>query len=160
MNGLSEHLEDYLRLRRSLGHQMAEAAWLLPDFVAFMGQRGQSTVTIQAVLAWVRLREDEVVTTVSPRRVTAIRGFARYLSGIDPDTEIPPLGLVPHRQRWRPPFLYSDADIAVLLAAAEAIEPRRRRVPEQSVDLSPPTSAAARLTAPPTPILTMRKSWQ
>lgn len=126
MNGLREHLEDYLRLRRSLGHQMAEAAWLLPDFVAFMDQRGQSTVTIQAALAWVRLREDDVVTTVSPRRITAVRGFARYLSGIEADTEIPPLGLVPYRQRWRPPFLYSDTDIAALIAAAEAIGPPLR----------------------------------
>lgn len=123
MNGLREHLEDYLRLRRSLGHQMAEAAWLLPDFVSFMEERGQITVTIQAALAWVRFREDEVVTTVSPRRITAVRGFARYLSGIDSGTEIPPMGLVPHRQRWRPPFLYSDADITALLTAADAIQP-------------------------------------
>ncbi|MEU4217327.1 tyrosine-type recombinase/integrase [Actinoplanes sp. NPDC026623] len=123
MNGLREHLADYLQLRRSLGHQMAEAAWLLPDFVAFLDERGQSTVTIQAALAWVRLREDEVVTTVSPRRITAVRGFARYLSGIDPATEIPPMGLVPHRQRWRPPFLYSSADITALLTEADAIGP-------------------------------------
>jgi integrase len=122
MNGLGRHLEDYLRLRRALGHQLAEAAWLLPDFVAFMDKHGQSTVTVQATLAWVRLREGEVVTTVSPRRVTAVRGFARYLSGIDPDTEIPPIGLVPYRLRWRQPFLYSDADIAALLAAADTLE--------------------------------------
>jgi integrase/recombinase XerD len=126
MNGLREHLEDYLQLRRSLGHQMAEAAWLLPDFVAFMDECGQSTVTVQATLAWVRLREDEVVTTLSPRRVTAVRGFARYLSGVDADTEIPPLGLVPYRLRWRAPFLYSEADIAALIATARAIEPPLR----------------------------------
>jgi integrase len=126
MNGLRQHLEDYLRLRRSLGHQMAEAAWLLPDFVAFMDEHDQSTVTVQATLAWVRLREGEVVTTVSPRRITAVRGFARYLSGIDAGTEIPPLGLVPYRLRWRPPFLYSEADITALIAAADAIEPMFR----------------------------------
>ncbi|MGI5182519.1 hypothetical protein ACQEVZ_40300 [Dactylosporangium sp. CA-152071] len=28
MNGLRGHLADYLRLRRALGHRMAEAAWL------------------------------------------------------------------------------------------------------------------------------------
>lgn len=126
MNRLRDHLADYLRLRRSLGHQMAEAAWLLPDFVAFLDQHGQSTVTVQAALAWVRLREDEVVTTVSPRRITAVRGFARYLSGIDPATEIPPMGLIPYRQRWRPPFLYSSADITALLTSADAIQPSFR----------------------------------
>lgn len=121
MTVLPEALTDYLRLRRSLGHQMAEAAWLLPDFVAFMDDRGQTTVTIAAALAWVKSREGEVVTTVSPRRVTAIRGFARYLSGTDPDTEVPPLGLLPYRQRWRQPFLYSDADIAAVMAATDTL---------------------------------------
>jgi integrase/recombinase XerD len=115
VTGLREELEDYLQLRRSLGHQMAEAAWLLPDFVAFMEARGQTTVTIAAALAWVKHREGEVVTTVSPRRITAVRGFTRYLTGIDPATEVPPLGLVPHRQRWRQPFLYSEADITATL---------------------------------------------
>ncbi|MCX4458564.1 tyrosine-type recombinase/integrase [Streptomyces sp. NBC_01728] len=122
MTALREALDDYLRLRRSLGHQMAEAAWLLPDFVTFVEDRGQTTVTIAATLAWVKSREDEVVTTVSPRRVTAVRGFARYLSGIDPDTEVPPLGLLPHRQRWRQPFLYCDADIAAVMAATESLD--------------------------------------
>ncbi|WP_327249030.1 tyrosine-type recombinase/integrase [Streptomyces sp. NBC_01320] len=105
---------------------MAEAAWLLPDFVAFLEDRGQSTVTIAAALAWVKSREGEVVTTVSPRRVTAVRGFTRHLSGIDPDTEVPPLGLLPYRQRWRQPFLYSDADIAAVMAAAETLGPPPR----------------------------------
>ena len=31
MTDLHQALDDYLRLRRSLGHQMAEAAYLLPD---------------------------------------------------------------------------------------------------------------------------------
>ena len=35
--------------------------------------------------------------------MTAVGGFARYSAGIDPTTEIPPLGLMPHRRRWRPP---------------------------------------------------------
>jgi hypothetical protein len=87
-----------------------------------MEEHDQSTVTVQATLAWVRSREGEVVTTVSPRRITAVRGFARYLSGIDAGTEIPPMGLVPYRQRWRQPFLYSDADVTALLAATDTIE--------------------------------------
>lgn len=121
MSALRAALADYLRLRRSLGHQMAEAAWQLPDFVEFLEDRGQRTMTIQATLAWIQYRQGEQVTTMQPRRMTAVRGFARYLSGIDPDTEVPPLGLLPHRQRWRQPFIYSGADIAAVLAAATAI---------------------------------------
>lgn len=126
VSALRAALEDYLRLRHSLGHQMAEATWLLPDFVEFLEGRGQCTVTIQAALAWIQHRQGEQLTTMAPRRMTAVRGFARYLSGIDPDTEVPPLGLLPHRQRWRQPFIYSDADIAALLAAATAIDPPLR----------------------------------
>lgn len=118
MTGLSQALDDYLRLRRSLGHQLAEARYLLPDFVEFMGERGETSVTVTAVLDWVKAREPEKVTTLSPRRVTAVRGFARYLSGIDPATEVPPLGLVPYRRSRGQIFLYSDADITAIMTAA------------------------------------------
>jgi integrase len=48
--------------------------------------------------------------------MTAARGFARYLAGIDPTTEVPPMGLMPHRQRWRRPFIYSAADIDAVMS--------------------------------------------
>jgi integrase/recombinase XerD len=35
MSSLERVLTDYLRLRRSLGHELAEAGWLLPDFVSY-----------------------------------------------------------------------------------------------------------------------------
>ena len=50
--------------------------------------------------------------------MTAARGFARYLSGIDAGTEVPPLGLMPRRAPWRRPFIYSAADIDALLELA------------------------------------------
>jgi integrase/recombinase XerD len=50
--------------------------------------------------------------------MTAVRGFARYLSGIDANTEVPPLGLMPNRLRWRPPFIFSPADIDAILNQA------------------------------------------
>lgn len=127
MTDLRQAMDDYLRLRLSLGHQLAEARYLLPDFVDFMHYRGQQTITVAAVLAWVRDREPDVVTTVSPRRVTVVRGFARYLSGIDPATEVPPLGLVPHRHRRGQIFLYSEADIAAIMAAAKQAIPQPLR---------------------------------
>lgn len=74
MTDLRQALDDYLRLRRSLGHQMAEAAYLLPDFVGFMDSRGEQTLTVTAALDWMKTREPEVVTTVSPRRITASAG--------------------------------------------------------------------------------------
>ena len=127
MTDLRQAVDDYLRLRRSLGHQMNEAAHLLPDFAAFLDGRGEQTVTIAAALDWVKAREPDVITTSSPRRITAVRGFARYLSGIDPATEVPPLGLVPYRQRRGQIFLYSDADISAIMAAAKETIPQPLR---------------------------------
>lgn len=118
MNALQQALADYLRLRRSLGHDLAEAARLLPGFVAYLEAHGRRTVTIEAALGWAQQSSTGRGSTVGPRRMTAARGFACYLAGIDAATEIPPLGLMAHRQRWRRPFLYSAADIEAVMAQA------------------------------------------
>jgi len=119
VSALEQALTDYLRLRRSLGHELAEAAWLLPGFVEYLGAQGSSTVTIEAALVWAQQASiDGRGMTVGPRRMTAVRGFARFLAGIDAATEVPPLGLMPHRQRWRRPFIYSLADIDTVIEQA------------------------------------------
>lgn len=121
MNTLEQDLADYLQLRRSLGHELAEARWLLPGFVAHLNAHGSSTVTIEAALDWAQQSPTGQGTSVGPRRMTAARGFARYLAGIDPATEVPPLGLMPHRQRWRPPFIYSPPDIEAVISQARCL---------------------------------------
>jgi integrase len=118
MSALSVTLDDYLALRRGLGHQLAGAGRLLPRFVAWMDATGQTTVTVAAAVEWSQQPEAEPGTMVWARRMEAVRGFARFLTGIDPATEVPPLGLLSLRQRWRPPFIYSSTDIAALLQAA------------------------------------------
>ena len=89
--------------------------------MAYLDARGLPTVTIEAALAWAQQAPASPrgrVSTIEARRMTAARGFARYLSGIDPATQVPPLGLMPHRARWRQPFIYTTADISTLLEAA------------------------------------------
>jgi integrase len=120
MSALEQALADYLRLRRSLGHELAEASWLLPGFVAYLDARGARTVTIDAALEWVTQAQTGSGTSVGPRRMTAVRGFARYLAGIDADTEVPQVGLMPHRQRWRLPFIYSPTDIDTVIEQARS----------------------------------------
>jgi len=53
--------------------------------------------------------------------MTAARGFARYLSGIDPGTQVPPAGLMPHRARWRQPFIYTLAVSRELIKITDQI---------------------------------------
>jgi len=44
------------------------------------------------------------------------RGFARHMAGIDPQTQVPPLGLIPYRKRWRPPYIYTHREIRALMS--------------------------------------------
>jgi integrase len=116
MSALAERAHEYLRLRRALGHELAEAARLLPRFVTYLDSIGATSVTVEAALAWALQPDTGPASKVRARRMTVARGFARHMAGIDPDTQVPPLGLVPYRQRWRPPFIYADADVEALMA--------------------------------------------
>lgn len=121
MSALSQAADEYLRLRRSLGHDLADAHRLLPRFVAYLDAIAAPTVTIETALAWAQQPESDPDSSVWPRRMTVARGFACHMAGIDARTEIPPPGLIPSRQRWRPPFIYSPADVAALRAQARSI---------------------------------------
>lgn len=55
------------------------------------------------------------------RRLSVIRGFARYRSATDPRTQIPATGLLPYTPRRASPYLYSEAEIARLLQAASQL---------------------------------------
>ena len=121
MSALWEAAQDYLQLRRRLGHKLAEANRLLPRFVAYLDSIGASTVTIEAALAWTYAPGVDPASTNPARRMAIARGFARHMASQDASTEIPPPGVVSSRQRWRPPFIYSQADVATLMAQARAM---------------------------------------
>ncbi|MBS0343911.1 MAG: tyrosine-type recombinase/integrase [Proteobacteria bacterium] len=124
MNSLREAMQDYLALRRSLGFRMYEASLKLPQFVDFMEQRNASHITIALALEWAQQR-----VSVRPpewaRRLSFVRGLARYLSATDPLTEIPPWGLLPYRARRAKPYLYSAAEVEGLLTAALTLSPAK-----------------------------------
>jgi integrase/recombinase XerD len=116
-------MTDYLDLRHSLGHAVSDVGRLLPSFVSFLGDRDLDTVTVEAALEWAQSSPTGRSISGPSRRMTAARGFARYLAGTDENTEVPPLGLVPSRQRWRRPFIFTPADIdTVMLLARTSIE--------------------------------------
>ena len=122
MTALCEVLSDYLTLRNRLGYKLADSVRLLPRFVAWMDATGQTTLTIAAALEWCQQQPSTGPDSVIwPQRMTAVRGFARYLSGIDPATQIPPLGLLPQRRHWTPPYIYTPDDVATLLLGARQL---------------------------------------
>lgn len=121
MSALRKVAEDYLAIRRTLGFKLKDHGRLVIQFVDYLEDVGAAVITTELALAWVRLR-----TTASPfrqrLRLAAVRVFARYVQSIDPQTEVPSKALLPIRLQRRPPYLYSEDEIAQLMAAAKSIE--------------------------------------
>src|SRR6266704_3401364 len=113
---LAGHLADYLTLRRALGCKLIRAERHLRQFLDYLGQRQQSTLTIEAAADWgSQSRQGSEAPGLC---MEALRGFAAFLHAHAPAHEIPPPGLFPRQRLRAVPYLYSPADIAALQAAA------------------------------------------
>jgi hypothetical protein len=115
MNTLREALQEYLDLRRGLGYKMHDAGLLLPKFVNFMEERRAEHISARLALEWANVR---VQPAEWARRLCFVRGFARHRSATDSRTEIPPIGLLPHRSTRARPHLYTEEEVRRLLDAA------------------------------------------
>ncbi len=123
---LREALTDYLALRRALGYRLARPQILLNQFLDYLQDVDQITITVQSALTWARLSVD-AAPAWRAYRLSVIRGFATYLHTLDPAHEVPAADLLPRRTRRATPYLYSEQDIAALIAAADALPTPLRR---------------------------------
>lgn len=118
MSELSVAIDDYLALRRALGFKMELAAHLLGQFAGHCERIGATRVTTEVALAWAT-----APVGASPgwwaQRLGIVRCFAAWAQTQDPDTQVPPTDLVPGHAGRVVPYLYSDADIAALMAATD-----------------------------------------
>jgi len=116
MTPLRRALADYLVMRRALGFKLERAEKLLAQLLGYLEEVGAETLTNEHALAWARLPAGGSVNWWA-QRLTVARGFARYLQAIDVAAEVPPWDLLPTRPRRATPYLYSDEDLAALIAA-------------------------------------------
>jgi integrase len=123
---LREALSDYLAMRRALGYRLVRPEKLLNQFLDYLDTTGATTVTSQAALAWACLPAGGDINWWA-QRLSVARGLASYLHTLDPATEIPATDLLPSRARRASPYLYSTADIAALLTAAQSLSAPLRR---------------------------------
>jgi integrase len=117
MNRLKRAVRHYLSLRRGLGYKLADASGLLTEFVAFLQAQGADHITIPLALQWAQRKSNRPAAWA--HRLTCIRGFARYWSAFDPQTQIPPYNLLPYRPSRACPYLYTDKQVRQLLKAAQ-----------------------------------------
>ncbi len=126
MNTLRQAVQEYLSLRRDLGFKLQDAGKGLLAFVTFMEQHRASYITQALALAWAQ-QPLNVQPAHWARRLSFVRGFARYRSATDPRTQIPPQGLLPFQPKRARPYLYSDDEIRSLLRAARNMPCRYER---------------------------------
>jgi integrase/recombinase XerD len=120
MSALSEHAEQYLAIRRSMGFKLERAGRLLSDFVAFTETAGLSTVTVDGALTWA-CQPARVSEVWVAQRLSVIRGFARYLCALDPHAQAIPRDLLPAQPRRVTPYLYSDTELTALIERARSL---------------------------------------
>jgi integrase/recombinase XerD len=121
VTALSEHLDRYIAVRRALGYQLEETSRLLVDFVGHLEAHDQHTITVESALAWASGAASDGRMA---RRLSIVRGFARYVQAFDDATEVPPTSLGPGRHGRRTPYLYSPEEITALMAAARQLSPQ------------------------------------
>jgi integrase len=120
MTDLRSAVERYLSMRQGFGYKYQQQARRLADFVSFMESRKATTITTKLALAWATSPPGRQASWAL--RLTDVRGFARHVANFDPETEVPPAGPLPRLKRAKP-YIYSDAEIDALLAAALALPP-------------------------------------
>ncbi|WP_240547388.1 site-specific integrase [Mesorhizobium tianshanense] len=117
---LRSALEQYLSMRQGLGYKYQQQARRLAAFVSFMERNNAATITTKLAVAWATLPADRHSSCAL--RLTDVRGFARHVANIDPQTEVPLAGILPPLKRAKP-YIYTDAEINAQLTAALTLPP-------------------------------------
>jgi len=132
MSPLRQALVDYLTVRRALGFGLRRDEKLLEQFLTYLENLGEERVTTRTALAWATLPQGADRSWWSCR-LSIVRGFATHLHTIDSATEVPAADLLPWKRCRATPYLYSDEEIAALIAAAGRLRTPHRVATYQSL---------------------------
>ena len=120
MTALEKALSDYLRLRRGLGYYLERDQGELERFIEFLQQAGAERITAELAVQWARMPATQH-PVIWRKRLSTVRGFARYLATLDPLCEIPSTDLLRAHQPRTAPYIYTAAEINELMAAARSL---------------------------------------
>jgi len=119
VSALRRLLREYLALRRALGYKLYWQGLQLQHFIEFAEGAGATHVTSDLAVKWAI--QSHASQSWCAKRLSVVRGFAKYCSSRDPRTVVPPFGLLPGAYRRRSPYMYRDEDILRLLKAAREL---------------------------------------
>ena len=127
--------DQYINHQRGLGFKLKVESRQVLDFAAYADQSGfKGPITTELALAWAQLPKD-ASPLYRARRLEVVRCFARYAAIFEPDTEIPPKGLLGKAHGRARPHIYSENEISALMQAARELSPQDGLRPHTYVTL-------------------------
>jgi integrase len=116
-------VRQYLAFRRGLGYKLRIEGYLLEQFARYADRTGhRGALTVDLALRWARLPHGADRLYLA-RRLEIVRCFARHLAAVEPATQIPARQLLGPAHRRTTPYIYSSAEVAALMAAAQQLTP-------------------------------------
>ena len=117
MKTLSQRLDEYLALRRSMGFDLSFDERVLRKFANFGDENGFDRISTPLFLDW-KANYGGADDNTWSRRLGMVRRFAFWLAEHDDQTEVPSSQLVIGRYRRRVPYIYAPKQIADIVAEA------------------------------------------
>jgi integrase/recombinase XerD len=115
---LRSRLDVYLELRLSLGFKTSVHQHALRDFLEYLASQGQQgPIRAETAVDWARQASTRCYRTGAAPRLRILRGFLVHLQAFEPETEVPPPGLVAEPRRPKA-HLYSLEQISRMMETA------------------------------------------
>lgn len=123
MTTLSQRLDEYIAVRRSLGFDLSFEERVLKVFTRFADEEGADHMTVDLFLRW-KAAFGTANKNTWGHRLGMVRAFARWLKGHDERTEVLPPGLIPLKWQRPRPYIYSDEEVASFVSRAAKLRSR------------------------------------
>lgn len=121
---MTERVETYVKWKQGAGYSLKGTAGELRRFARFADSiEHQGPITISLILHWAE-SANRSTRLYRARRVEMAGTFARFEATFEPDTQIPPRGLLGPAHRRVNPHIYAEKEITALMDAAAELAPQ------------------------------------
>ena len=117
MKTLTQRLDEYLALRRSMGFDLSYDERVLRKFAAFGEENGSYRISTPLFLDW-KANYGSADNNTWSHCLGMVRRFAFWLAEHDDQTDVPSSQLVIGRYSRRVPYIYAPTQIAEIVAEA------------------------------------------
>jgi len=120
---IASRVQAYLSVRRAMGFELRGAGYQLLAFARFVEEQPHpDALTMDLLMEWVQ-GADRPGPATAARRVEVLRPFLRYYRQFEPQCPVIPAGHCGPGHRRLCPHIYTELEIAEMLAAARELKP-------------------------------------